>query len=380
VRREAEALAAEGASVEMICIRKDDSESKHEEIAGVKVTRLNIRHLRGGMKDYVLTYGRFLITVGMMLAGRSFSRRYDLVQFHNMPDFLVAAGLVPRLLGAKLILDLHDPVPELFESLYEVPSDHRMVRMLKLIEKWSIHFSHLALTPNIAFRDIFVSRGCPPQKMKIVMNSPKSELFRPREERDVPRQDGQAFRVVHHGSIVERHGLDLAVRAVAEALNTVPNLRFEIYGRRTPFLEVVLSLARELKISDRVIYGGEKTMEEIAVMVSEVDLGLVPNRRNSFTEINMPTRLFEYMAFHKPVIAPSTKGIRDYFDTSSILFFEPGDASSLARQIVWAAQHEEETKKIVAKGHQVYLDHLWDREKENFVQLVTSLVGRGDAR
>ena len=51
--------------------------------------------------------------------------------------------------------------------------------MLRTFERWSIAFADLAITPNISFRNLFVSRSCQPEKMIIMMNSPQAKIFDP---------------------------------------------------------------------------------------------------------------------------------------------------------------------------------------------------------
>ena len=63
---------------------------------------------------------------------------------------------------------------------------------------------------------------------------------------------------------------------------------------------------------------------------SQSDIGVIPNRRSIFTEINTPTRIFEYLSQGKPVIAPRVPGIVDYFGPEDLVFFELGDADDLA--------------------------------------------------
>src|SRR5207249_2819758 len=112
-----------------------------------------------------------------VLAARSLRKRYDLVHAHNMPDILIFSGLIPKLLGARLILDLHDPMPELMMSIYRLPQNHFLVWLLKKLEKRSIGFADLVLTANSAFQRLFVSRSCPAGKVQVVMNSPQANIF-----------------------------------------------------------------------------------------------------------------------------------------------------------------------------------------------------------
>ena len=70
-------------------------------------------------------------------------RRYDLVYVHNMPDILVLSSLVPKALGAKVILDQHDPMPELMMTIFDLNETSRSVRLLRWLEKWSIARANL---------------------------------------------------------------------------------------------------------------------------------------------------------------------------------------------------------------------------------------------
>src|SRR5436853_565805 len=82
-----------------------------------KILRLPLKHSRGGKFTYVFQYGSFILSCFFLLAFRSLTRRYHIVHAHNMPDILVFAALVPKICGAKVILDLHDPMPELMMTI-----------------------------------------------------------------------------------------------------------------------------------------------------------------------------------------------------------------------------------------------------------------------
>jgi len=127
-------------------------------------------------------------------------------------------------------------------------------------------------------------------------------------------------------------------------------------------------------LTDIVRYIGPKKLEEIVIAIDECDIGLIPNRRNVFTELNTPTRIFEYLSRGKPVIAPSSSGIVDYFGPNDLLYFELGDAEGMARQIEYAFYHPEEVKKVLERGERVYRDHTWTREKMEFVNSVADLL------
>jgi glycosyltransferase involved in cell wall biosynthesis len=375
-RRAAEAMIEAGMSVDLICLRENERESSREVVNGVNVLRLPILKKRGGKIAYLLRYAGFVAACSIILALRVPGGRYDIVHVHNMPDFLVFSGLLPRLFGSKIILDLHDPMPELVRSIYDVPRNHWLVRLLIRLERCSISVADLVLTPNIAFRELFISRGCPSKKIMIVMNSPQSELFNPRRfQTEASRSERNVcFQLMYHGLLVERHGLDTAIRAVAMIREHIPSLQFHIYGDRTPFMDQMNDLIKKLGLEGTILYHGRKSHYEIAKALASIDLGIIPNRRNPFTELNMPTRIFENLAMDRPVIVPNTKGIRDYFDESQIIFFESDNVESLAQAINWAYLHPQQVQETVFKGKRVLRAHTWNRERERFVESLRDLI------
>lgn len=408
-RREAEALQRAGARVDVICLRKDSSEPPYENLNGVHVYRIPLKRRRAGKLVYVLQYAWFLGASFFLLAIWSLKRRYKLVHVHNMPDFLAFSAIVPRLRGAKVLLDLHDPMPELYQSIYSLREDHHIVRWLAGMEKRSIAFANRVITPNLAFRELFTSRSCPPEKIETVMNSPEAGIFNSQIHDDamtsrhdvatlrrfntstvesfnqpplqgastatIECQNRDFFTLMYHGLIVERHGLDLAVEAVAKLKAQIPGLRLHLYGEPTDYLGKIMALTKKLGVESEVRFHGFKTLKEIASEISRASLGLVPNRLSVFTQINFPTRIFEYLAMNKPVIVPSTRGIRDYFSEDEILFFEPNNANDLAAKIKWAWENPFDLQRLVEKGRLVYEQNCWESEQEKFLAMVARMVG-----
>ena len=376
ITREAEALVEEGMLVERICAKQNKEEPTWSRINGVDLLRVPLRHRRGGKAWYLFHYLRFLAICFALLACRSLTRRYDLVIVHNMPDILVFSALVPRLLGAKVVLDLQDPMPELMQAIFGVQEGSRTVRLLKALEKLSISFAHAVTTASETFRKTFSSRSCAAQKICVVMNAPDEKLFalrRPSIARSRSVTEARPFVVMYHGTLVERHGLGLAVEAVNNVRQAVPNVELRVYGDRTPYLDQVLAAVKE---GDQqwVRYLGPRTLVQIVQAIDECDLGVVPNLRNIFTEINTPTRIFEFLTRGKPVIAPSALGVLEYFTEDSLIFFELGDAADLARKIEFVIRHPLKVGEITRRGQQVCLAHPWSGEREGLVQLILNLL------
>ena len=376
-RRAAEALAKEGASVEVICLKETDDEPRCETFNAVNITRIPLKRRRGGKLSYFLQYAVFIVLSGLILAGRSWKRRYDLVHVHNMPDILIFSALIPKILGAKVILDLHDPMPELMMTIFGLRDDSLSVRLLRELEKRSIWFADAVITVNKAVQKIFSARSCPPAKITVVMNSPDEEIFREQEPSwlNLTRRElSQPFVIMYHGSLVERHGLDLAVTALRKIRLAIPCAELRIYGRSTPFLEDIMDTVRKSELSEVVRYLGPKSLEKIAEAIGLCDLGIIPNRRSLFTEINTPTRIFEYLSQGKPVLAPRARGILDYFSPQDLVLFELGNADDLAEKMLYVFENPEEVRKMIERGQEVFRAHNWSNERLRFLNLVDDLL------
>lgn len=380
-RRAAETLVKEGMDVELICLREAGTDAKREMVYGVDVRRVPLRRRRGGALGYAIQYLSFLAMALGILAGRSLTRRYDLVHVHNMPDILVLSALVPKILGAKVILDLHDPMPELMMTIFGLDQESGPVRVLRRLEKWSIRWADLVLTVNRACKRLFGSRSCRAEKIQVVMNSPDEQIFgfRPADGDNAPqRVPGAPFVVMYHGSLVERNGLDLALEAVAQVHGAGVSVELRIYGAPTPFLGRVMESVRARGLTDAVRCLGTKSLEEIVEAIDECDVGVIPNQRNIFTELNTPTRIFEYLARGKPVIAPRAAGILDYFDEGSLIYFELGDTGDLARRIQDVVADPGKAAEIARRGQDVYRAHAWGQERDVLVGAVSTLLDCGE--
>ena len=372
-RREAEALTSSGISVDVICLRNVDEKSK-ENVNGVNVYRLPLERMRGGKFRYLYEYGAFIAFSFILLSFLHIQKRYKVIQAHNMPDILVFSAVIPKIVGSSVLLDLHDPMPEVYMAKYGMKKSHPVISTLRFLERCSIAFSDMVITPNIAFRKLFVSRSCPSKKIQVVMNSPDTAIF---ERKYIDRKEEwgerEPFILMYHGTIVERNGLDTLLRAVSKLNNKIPKLLLRVYGDGD-FVPSFKELANELNLQDVVKYHGFVSLEVIANAIEQIDVGIIPNKRSPFTEINMPTRIFEYISMGKPVIAPNTTGIRDYFDTKTLPLFEPEDVDNLADTIFRIYSNPQLSQAFVNSGKTVYAKYTWKEQSKKFVQIVNDLI------
>ena len=136
-----------------------------------------------------------------------------MIHANNIPDFLVFAAVIPKLFGAKVILDIHDPIPELFllKKKSSNPLSKIMYHLMVFTEKISAAFSDAVITVNSTVKSNLVKRGIPAEKVSVVRNLPDLTLFDHNQyAAKVASANGQ-FRLIFPGTIKPQYGLETAI-------------------------------------------------------------------------------------------------------------------------------------------------------------------------
>jgi len=154
----------------------------------------------------------------------------------------------------------------------------------------------------------------------------------------------------------------------------IPTAKLVVCGASTPFSESVMGFLPRRGLSDSVEYLGPRNLEQIVEQIERCDVGIIPNHRNIFTELNTPTRILECVALGKPVIAPRAQGIQDYFGEEDLIYFTLGDAEDLARKLEYIHKNPGAVMETVKRGQQLYLAHTWTQERAQLVNAISTIL------
>jgi glycosyltransferase involved in cell wall biosynthesis len=373
VEREALALIDHGHEVDVICLRADD-EPPIDNVDGVSIYRLPLkRHGRGGRAGQLLEYLAFFILVFGKLLALHRRRRYGVVQVHNLPDFLIFAALGPKLAGAKLILDLHDLMPEFYASLTGSDMTSWPVRLVVWQEKFSCRFADHVITVTDIWKETLIKRGVPAHKVSVVMNLADARIFHHSPAAELRTKSEDCFNLIYHGTFTHRYGVDLILRAIDKVRRQIPGIHLTLLGggELRDGLEELLS---ELNLHDHV-YLSQDFIPAVKLpkMIRESDIGIVPNRSDIFTDGLLPTKLMEYVALGTPVIAARTPTIAAYFDETMLQFFRPGDVDDLAECILALHADRSRLTQFVRNSDMFNQKYNWTRVAADYVALVERL-------
>ncbi len=372
VRNQVEALAAQGYDVDVICMRRPD-QLPLEQSGRVTIRRLPMQHQRAGKLRYLAEYGTFFILALIWVAALHFRRRYRIISVHSMPDALVFAAVIPRLLGAKIVLDLHESMPEFFTTKFHTGMDHPLAKLVSRLEQASIRFADFSITCNEQMRQRFIERGADPKQLGVVMHSADESTFSP-EGLWSQQLRSNDFTIISHGTIEERYGLDTAIRAVARLKAEIPHLRLEVYGEG-PQESELRTLAKELGVADRVWFsGGFVPLKDLLGAITRADAGLVATKRDAFRDLTHCLKMFEFISMRKPVICSRTPAVKAYFDEDSFLYFESNDVEGLARAILRLYAEPRLGARLINRATETNEQYRWPRQREIFISLMQQVL------
>jgi glycosyltransferase involved in cell wall biosynthesis len=370
-QRQAERLVEAGYAVDVICLR-DRGEPARERYGGVEIHRLPVRLDNDSLPRQLSAYLRFFALASARLTRLHLAEPYGTVHVHNLPDFLVFSALVPKLQEVPVILDLHDLMPEFYRGRFGSKGGRALTRLIELQERLSCRFADHVITVSEHWKRALIGRGVPASKCTVVMNVADERVFAPRTSTADPSE----FRLIYHGTVAYRYGLDLALRAVAMVRRDIPEIRLTIIGVGDQWPEII-RLSRELDLEDVVDLRPDAVRrEELPGIIASADVGIVPSRNDEFTDSLVPTKLMELAVMGMPCIAASTTAIRDYFGGAMVELFEPGNAHDLARCIRQLHRNRPRPEELAASAASFTRQRSWGREGAGFVDLVDGLARR----
>jgi len=358
-------------SVDVIC-PWTPSLSGRRSIEGVHIHPVGTLEQQGkelSPYGYIVRDVAFVVRAAATALRLHLRNRYEVVQVHTMPDYLVAAAALPKLMGAKIVLDVHDLVPELYAAKFGVAVTSPIIKLMTFVERCCVGFADHALAVHQPHLEALLRHGNRRSKFSVVMNLPDTRFF----ARQSKKASHRPFVLLYHGTISRRHGLETAVRAVEIARQRYDDIELLIVGEGDD-VERLKSIVDERGLGEAVQFEGPRPIEQLKPFFARASAGVVPLLDDPFTRYMLPVKLLEYVAVGLPVIVSETPTIRAYFDDTMVSFVRPGDIDDLAAKIV-ALRRRPDLRDSLVRSADTFLEHYsWDRENERFHGLIEALA------
>jgi glycosyltransferase involved in cell wall biosynthesis len=372
VIRAAEAAVHAGFDVDVLVLRRTDDPDV-EVINGARIIHLHqYRYRGGGLFRYMLAYLQFFIRCFFKGTCLYLQKQYRVIHVNNIPDFLVFCTLVPKLLGARVILDIHDPMPNTFASKFKAGEHGFYFKFLLWQELASAHYADRVVTVHDPLKDlVLVKHGLPADSIHVIANFADDDVFRLRPDYDA---DGK-LRMIFHGTILERYGLHTLLEAISK-VKSRDKISLRIIGEGD-FSEQLAGLIVSLKLEDIVTFENRAfPLHQIPAVIADANLGLVPLEISSITNYALPLKLLEYISMGLPVATVRNAAIGYYFGDDDCMFYRSDDVESLRALIDRVANDRDVLRHYRQKSVALRGKFLWSNERQKYITLLNELAQR----
>jgi glycosyltransferase involved in cell wall biosynthesis len=269
-------------------------------------------------------------------------------------------------------------MPEFYASRFR-SNKSIMARLVLLQERLSCRFADHVITVSEHWRQSLIQRGVPAEKCSVVMNVADDSIFQYSDTVLLPTQDQKIFRLIYHGAMVERYGLDLILRAIDQVKHEIPGIHLTLIGYGD-FLPQMKSLVKNLDLEQNVTFVDSILAEELPQAIKSCHVGVVPYRNDVFTDGLLPTKLLEYAALGMPAIASRTTTIESYFGDANVEFCEPENVEDLARCIRLLYRNSDRLTELALGSQKFNQRYNWKKTSELYVNLVSQYVNNKSKR
>jgi glycosyltransferase involved in cell wall biosynthesis len=373
VRRYAETLVSAGYHVDVFALKRKADRSKAI-LNGVNIHHLQEREYdETGLKSYLFRMVAFCIRVFIEILKKQFHYRYDVVHLHNPPDFLIFSALLPKLVGAKIIFDMHENLPELYCAKFNRTPDAFIVKIVMLFEKLATQFADFTIVAHDLLRKRVVKRDrIQEQKCVALLNYPSKAFFKPVAK----VKTNNAFHLIYPGTISYQHGIDIAINAMGIVKQHNSSIKLDIYGKLNEpnYYELLRKLINDLDLHEIVTFHEVVPLEAMQNILARASIGIVPKRGGIFGSEAFSTKILELMMAGMPVIVSKTKIDEYYFDSSTVMFFEEENHVDLANCILELYRHTDKRESLSERGIEFTELYNWEVKSKEYLSIVDQLV------
>jgi glycosyltransferase involved in cell wall biosynthesis len=370
-----EAFAAAAARRVAVIVLRGPGERAVERLGPLVVVRVPGRKSRGGPASYLREYVEFTVRCRSLLERhRSFSR-VRVVHVHTLPDFLVWAAYPAQRRGARVILDLHEILPEFTRAKYAGLFGGVAARAARAVERWARRRADVTTTVNAAVEELLAARPIGrPERLVVIHNSADPGDFGLERTPVARARDAGPLELIYHGSLTRLYGLDVAVRGVAIAVERGSAVHLTILGEG-PHRRALEQLVGRLRLVTNVRFESPLPQSALPARLSRCDAGVVPTRLDAMTRYSLSNKLLEYVHLGLPVLAARLPSYRRYLAEDTAWYWTPGDPADFARAIEEVASASPSERVARARRAQLALAGIaWPPERERLQSVYREML------
>jgi glycosyltransferase involved in cell wall biosynthesis len=289
---------------------------------------------------------------GSSLLGVPATGPVDVVVAESPPLFTaVSAVPIARARRARLLLNVADLWPESAVQL-GLLSNAAAIRGAELLERFSYAGADAITVPTPGMRDILVERGLPADKVILLRNAVDVDRFAPG-----PPAGTAGRRIVYSGTVGLAQGVGTLIDAARGLEQSGEPLEVVIAGDGAE-REELERRAADLEVRS-VRFAGRLAREEVPSLIASADVAVMSLRDLPLFLDAVPTKLLEYMAAGKPVVAAAAGEVARMIDEAEAgITCAPEDPAAMAAAIRTLLSDPPRARAMGANGRRYVEQHL----------------------
>ncbi len=360
--REACSLKNAGYEVTLIAVHE-----RNETLQGIEI--LGLKRLKRSQRPLL-----WLNIIKMAIATKA-----NIYHIHD-PELLFISPIIRLITGRPTIYDIHESVADFIELKDDLPNLWRV--FLAWVFRW-LEPALAYLQSGLIFADDRIA-----DSFKWI-NHPKTTLFNfplqsfiDAASRSKNKIEPDQPTVLYLGGIKRNRGTALIIEAFKQVLDMVHHAQLLLVGPFAP-----LSLEKELRteIDRRLMSGsvriiGSVPFDQVGTYLEQATIGWIPFPPVPKYQKNIPTKLFEYMAYAIPVVSSDLDSIRQFIENrSNGLLVKADDPAAHAKAIIELMIDPKLAAVIGENGRTSVVEHYrWSEEEIKLLAFYKVLIsGKG---
>jgi glycosyltransferase involved in cell wall biosynthesis len=300
VWQESCALRDAGYEVVVICPQMRGFTLSEEKLEGIQIYRHWLSEEAGGFVGFFREYASALWGETRLTWKAWRRHRFRIIHLCNPPDLLFLVAWPFKLLGVRVIYDVHDAWPEMFEAKFGRRG--LFYWLVRCAERLTYACANVVLATNESMRRIAMARGKKAsEKVLVVRTAPK--IVTDKVAPDPELKKGRKYLVGYVGVMGDADGVRYLIDAASHLVRKLRrhDVQFLLMGTGPEHPNLVAQKDR-LGLGEFVDLPGRVSNEFLFSALQTIDLGVACDPINSYNDHCTMNKVLEYMAFGKPQV------------------------------------------------------------------------------
>ena len=300
VWQECQALRDAGYTVLVISPKMKSFVTPYEVIQGIHIYRHRIIEAKG-ILGFFAEYITALASETLLAWKLWFKHRFKVIHMCNPPDLMFAVAWPFKLFGVRVIFDVHDLWPEMFEAKFR--KRNLFYWAVRCAQRLNYSCANVVLATNETNRQAALRNGKKdPSRIFLVRTAPKIP------EASLPPnpalKKGRPFLVGYVGVMGSADGVDLLIETAGIIVHKLgrKDIHFILLGDGPEFADL-LALRDRLKLTEFIDMPGWANNDTLVPALKTIDLGVTCDIPNTYNHSCTMNKVLEYMAFGKPQVS-----------------------------------------------------------------------------